>query len=290
MNIDDRSASPHTIYRAIAIGAVGTPLLIAILFVLLPEPSTVPWWERFDVRSWAVFVLVFGALGGLVAAGWTIGCRVTVGVTLGNLVLFFVLPPIAFDASFDVTFLQVWTMLVAIPVAAVFLPVEFALRYAEWSRLRPTRLDGLAVLGGVTHLLAVHVAGAAIHRNPLLPTLGSLLSYEPIGVALLALVVIGLVILGTVPLLAFFRVRLVSPILLLLAAFGWATYRTWLLAIETLPPAGPGFGISPTPLSLYVFGSSVLLLVTIAVGAIEYVVRRKLVIFPPGPLVAPRDR
>ena len=186
-----------------------------------------------------------------------------------------------YDAGSWVAFLGTFGFVV--PFAVVAIPVESVLRTDD--RPRPTRLEWLALAVGVGHLLAVDRLKTTLEHRPLLPPPTELAGVDPYGLALLVTFTVGLILLGAVPVVLAGRLRLLTPPAAVLVAFGWASYRTWLRSLETLPPAGPGFGISPTPLTLYAWGASVLLVGVLVLAGLEFLIRRTLGIAPPPSLV-----
>ncbi|RQG95018.1 hypothetical protein [Natrarchaeobius oligotrophus] len=278
----DPDVTNRQLARAGLVGGVGLPVLVAVIFVLLPDSAVIPWWQHFDVGLWLAFVLLFAFAGALLGIAWRVRCSVAVGLGLVALVGAVVWPILGFGEPPTVVFALGATAFVVVPLLVLAVPTEYLLRSPERNPPLPTRLEVVALLAGIGHLLAVHGLQTVLERRPLLPGSAELVRAEPTGLLVLAVIVMGLILLAAVPIVLATRVGLVSPVAIVLVAFGWATYRTWLLSLETLPPDGPGFGLLPTPLTLYAWGASVLLVVVVLAGGLEYLLCRPLGIGPPG--------
>ncbi|WP_255193355.1 hypothetical protein [Natronobeatus ordinarius] len=281
-------SSRRAVARAALLGAAGLLLVVAVAFSILPAGSPVSWWRQYDATTWLFFVGVFGFVGATLGVGWQQGCRVAAAGIVGLLLVLPAVPPIAFGESPDSWFVLGGTAVVVVPFALVAVPIEHVRRTAD--RSRPTRLEWLALAVGVGHLLAVDRLKTALEHRPLLPPPTELGAVDPYGLALLIAFTVSLVLLGAVPVVLAGRLRLLTPPAAVLVAFGWASYRTWLRSLETLPPEGPGFGISPTPLTLYAWGASALLVGVLVLAGLEYLVRRTLGIAPPPSLVGDGSR
>ncbi len=281
-------SSRQALVRAALLGAGTLLIVVAVAFSILPAGSPIPWWRQYDAATWLFFVGVFGIVGATLGVGWQQGCRVAVAGIVGLLLVLSAVPPIAFGEPPDSWFVLGGTAVVVVPFALVAVPLEYVLRAVD--RPRPTRVEWLALAVGVGHLLVVHWLKTTLEHRPLLPSPTELGAVDPYGLALLVTFTVGLVLLGAMPVVLAWRLRLLTPPTAVLVAFGWASYRTWLRSLETLPPAGPGFGISPTPLTLYAWGASVLLVGVLVLAGLEYLVRRTLGIAPPPSLVGDGSR
>ena len=104
----------------------------------------------------------------------------------------------------------------------------------------------------------------------------------PSGALFVSLTVLGLVLLGGIPLVLFYRYELVAPIVALVVLFSWAFYGSYHYFEETRATGA-------TSISLYtdsLFGVLwfVPLAIVLLVGAGEYIVRRRFDRFPFGAL------
>jgi len=269
---------PRPLLRAGFAGAVALPLVVTTVLLALPGPS--PWWRSFDAGLWAAFVGVFGAVGAMLSVAWALECRVAVVVGLVVPIGAAAWPTLGFGEVPDAVSTLVGTAVVGVPALVLGVSLEYAARRSD-RRLRPTRVEGVALVVGVVHLLAIDCLTATLEHRPFLPRPTEVVHVDVAGMALLAVVVGGAILLGGVPVVLGRRCRLVVPAGFVLLAFGWATYRTWLRSLGTLPPEGPGFGISPTPLTLYLWGGSLLVVAAMLLGGLEYTLRRRLGIAPP---------
>ncbi|SDR43778.1 hypothetical protein [Natronobacterium texcoconense] len=260
--------------RAGFTGAVGLPLVVAAVFVALPEPSAIPWWRSFDAGLWARFVGLFGLVGVILGVAWTLECRIAFALGLVALVGAVAWPPLGFGELPNVVSTLVGTAVVGLPTLVLAVPLEYAARRSD-RRLRPTRVEAVALVVGLVHLLVVNWLTATLENRLFLPRPSELAHADPAGLVALTVIAGGLILLGAVPVVLAWRLRLVTPAGFVLVAFGWATYRTWQLSLETLPPAGPGFGLVPTPLTLYLWGGSLLLVGAVLIGGLEYLFHRK---------------
>ncbi|MEY7849347.1 hypothetical protein AB7C87_09120 [Natrarchaeobius sp. A-rgal3] len=279
----DTSADRRALVRSVLTGGVLLPVLVALGFAILPDPSPQPWWEHFDIGLWVVFVALFAVVGALLATGWRLDCRIAVLAGCMALLGTAGWPIVAYGEPPDIVFTMGGTALVVGPLLALAVPVEYLVRTADDRRFSG-RIEAFALAVGVVHLFAVDRLQAVLEGRPMFPSVSELPGIEPAGGLLLGVVSAGLVLLVAVPIVLTWRVRLVSPLGFVLAVFGWAAVRTWRLSLETLPPAGPGFGLLPTPLTLYVWGSSVLVVVAVLFGGLEYLLRRRLAVVPPPSL------
>lgn len=279
MTGDESDANRLVLLRTAFVGAAGLVTVAAVVFSILPNGSLTRWWEGYDAVAGMLFLATFGVVGATLAVGWRRGCRLAAVGIAGLLLALVAFPAVAFDGRPDSRFVLGGTALVVVPFALVAVPLEHALRTTD--RPRPSRIEWVALAVGVGHLLAVHRLKAILERRPLFPSLAELGAVDGFGFAALVLFSVGLILLGAAPVVLAVRLRLVTPPTVVLGGLGWAACRTWLQSLETLPPTGPGFGISPTPLSLYAWGSSVLLAGVLAVAGLEYLARRTLGIAPP---------
>lgn len=280
------SESRRSSVGAAIAGALTLQILVSVAFLLLPSSSVQPWWRSFTAFTLVPFYVVIGAVGAVLAVSWRTNHRVTTVGVGACLVTVFLWPLLALDTGPDAVFLLVGTALVIIPVTVVVFPIEYLVRNADRSRWSPGSIEVGALLVGVGHLLLIHQLKTTLEGRPLLPLpIGSggapVGQLDPVAAAFVLLLSLGLILVAAVPLLIAIRIRLLVPAALVALVFGYATYATWRLSIETLPPAGPGFGISPTPLTLYAWGSSLLLVVAVAVAGAEYGVRHLTGIAPP---------
>lgn len=263
-----------------SVGAIALPLVVAAVFVVAPDPSVVPWWRSFDAGLWVAFVGGFGLVGALLGVAWTLECRVALAVSLCAVVGAVAWPPLGFGESPNVVSTLTGTAVVGLPALVLAVPLEYAVGRSD-RRFRPTRIEAVALAVGILHLLTVNWLTGTFENRPFLPGPGEIVRVEPVGLVALTVVAGGLVLLGAVPVVLAWRLRLVSPVGFVLVALTWVSYRTWRLALETLPPAGPGFGLVPTPLTLYLWGGSLLLVAAVLLGGLEYALRRRLGIAPP---------
>ena len=233
-------SSRRALVRAALLGATGLLLVVAVAFSILPAGSPVPWWRQYDATTWPFFLGVFGVVGATLGVGWQQGCQIAAAGIVGLLLVLPVVPPVAFGEPPDFWFVLGGAAVVVVPFALVAVPLEYVCRTGD--RSRPTRLEWLALALGVGHLLAVDWLKTTLEHRPLLPPPTELGAVDPYGLALLIAFTVGLVLLGAVPVVLAGHLRLVIPSAAVLVALGWASYRTWLRSLETLPPAGPGSG------------------------------------------------
>lgn len=254
-------------------GAVSLPIVVAAVFVALPESSGLQWWRSFEHIQWLLFGGVFAVTGGILGVAWELECRISVGLGIVILVGSVAWPVVGFAEVPSVVSTLTGTAVVGLPALVLAVPLEYAARRTE-SRLQPTRVEAVALVGGVAHLLAVNWLTETLEHRPFLPESGELIQADLAGMGLFVVVVSGMILLGAVPVVLAWRARLVMPLVFVLSVLGWATYRTWLRSLETLPPDGPGFGLIPTPLTLYLWGGSLLLAGAVLIGGLEYLLRR----------------
>ena len=93
------------------------------------------------------------------------------------------------------------------------------------------------------------------------------------GVALLSVTILGLVLLGSVPLVLFFRYRLLSPLLALLVCFTWAFYTSYQHFEEARATGATPLGLDAD--SLFGILWFIPLAIVLLVGLIEYLVRSR---------------
>ncbi|WP_440770702.1 hypothetical protein [Natronorubrum sp. DTA28] len=143
------------------------------------------------------------------------------------------------------------------------------------------RTIALCLAGGIFHaFFALWLTGFVRGRS----FWGTNTPESPAGAALLSVTVLGLVLLGSVPLVLFFRYRLLSPFVALFILFTWAFYGSYQY-FEEVRATGT------TPIGLYadsLFGILwfVPLAIVLLVGLVEYLVRSRL---DSRPLEAPSD-
>ena len=190
--------------RAALFGAASLVPIAAAVFTLLSDGSPIPWWRRYDAGSWVGFLGTFGFVDATLGVGWQRGCRVAAIGIVGLVASLVIWPPIALGESANPTFVLVGSATVVVPFAVVAIPTEYALRSAD--RPRPTRVEWIALAPGVGHLLTVHWLTTTLQHRPLLPSPTGLLealrepgAVDPAGLAALAAVVTGLVLLGSIP-------------------------------------------------------------------------------------------
>jgi len=268
----DSTDPPQALVRAAVVGFLAFPLAVAAVFVVLPEQATSPWWQRFSPLLWVTFVGVFGLVGVELAAAWALECRITVVTTVLALAGVVAWLPLAFGEPPNIVFALGGTVLVVVPLLTISSALEYGLRADAYNPLG--RLEVVSLLAGIAHLFVVDGLTRVLERRSLLPGVADLSRIEPIGVVVLAVVSTGLIFALAVPIVLAGRYRLGSPLAVVVVGFVCVSYWTWQLSLETLPPAGPGFGISPTPLTAYTWGSTVLVVVVLGCGGLEMFVRR----------------
>ena len=141
------------------------------------------------------------------------------------------------------------------------------------------RTTALVLAGGVLHAIialwsSVFVRGGSFS--------GLFVPETPSGALFVSLTVLGLVLLGGIPVLLFYRYKLVAPAVALVVLFSWAFYSSYRYFEETRETGA-------TSISLYtdsLFGVLwfVPLALVLLAGAAEYVVRRRFDRFPFGAL------
>ncbi|SDJ36065.1 hypothetical protein [Natronorubrum texcoconense] len=143
------------------------------------------------------------------------------------------------------------------------------------------RTIALCLAGGVGHaLFALWLIGFVREGS----FWGTNTPESPSGAAFLSVTILGLVLLGGVPFVLFFRYRLLSPFVALFTLFTWAFYGSY-QHFEEARATGA------TPIGLYadsLFGILwfVPLAIVLLVGLVEYLVRSR---FDSRPLEAPSD-
>ncbi|THE65779.1 hypothetical protein D8Y22_06330 [Salinadaptatus halalkaliphilus] len=125
-------------------GGVGLPVLVAVVFVLLADPTATPWWQRFDAGLWLGFGLCLGFAGVCLGTAWTGECRIAFGLGVAALVGVIVWPAIGFGESPDVVFALGGTAFVVLPLLVLAVPAEYLYRTNGRERLSPTRLEAIA--------------------------------------------------------------------------------------------------------------------------------------------------
>ncbi|MCW8172358.1 hypothetical protein D8S78_06770 [Natrialba swarupiae] len=132
------------------------------------------------------------------------------------------------------------------------------------------RTVSVGVAAGAVHALATMWASAYVRQEPVLE---AVVPTHPLEAIALVYVVVGLGLLGAVPAVALYRLRLVTPTVALVASFSW-TYRTaWDSLAVHRETGGAAASISPEVDTIYTVLWMVPLAVVLAVGFLEYALR-----------------
>jgi len=259
-------STSNKISRAVLSGALALPF-IGLGYVVVFGYGTD---GLFPPGAIAVFLALIGALiAGSFAAGYIVSAIVTslAVLTLGPLWFLPPDPPPGAPTAADAT----TPMLAALLLAASVIVIEVGTRNREvvidWFTPR-TIAVGLA--GGSVHTLVVFWASAFVRQESVL---GQFASLDPIVVIVSLYAVFGLGLVGAVPAITLYRLRLATPPLTLGVLFGWTYWSTW-HSLETYrETGGAAASISPKMDGIYTFLWVVPLAAICAVGLLEYGLR-----------------
>ncbi|WP_231990839.1 hypothetical protein [Natronobacterium gregoryi] len=212
----------------------------------------------------------FAITGALIAGSYAAGYLASAaGSTLAVLVLgpLWFLPPepqLGSPTAADAT----TPMLAALLLAAGLVVTEYTLRNHGTIRnwLTPWTV-AVGVAGGSVHALAAFWASAFVRQEPILEQFVSL---EPVTMVVTLYALLGLVLVGAVPAVAFSRRRLVMPTIALGALFVWTYLSAWESLATHRETGGAAASISPAIDGLYVFLWMGPLAVVCAVTLLEY--------------------
>ncbi|MEY7851288.1 hypothetical protein AB7C87_19060 [Natrarchaeobius sp. A-rgal3] len=220
-----------------------------------------------------ILVGLLVALGALLGGASAMGYPITVGLSF---VVLAVLGPLWFvpvDLSPSEPSAEAATgpVLSATVLAIYLFAGEYAVRNrrAILTSLTP-RTVAVGLAGGAIHTFATLWASASVRQEPLLAAVAPV---SPLEAVALVYVVVGLGLLGAVPVVALYRLRLVAPTVALVATFSW-TYRTaWDSLAVHRETGGAAASVSPEVDTLYAFLWMLPLAVVLAAGLLEYALR-----------------
>lgn len=128
----------------------------------------------------------------------------------------------------------------------------------------------ICLAGGIIHATLALWVSAVVRGRPVpemyLPETLS-------GVALISITVLGLVLLGSIPLVLFYRNKLVAPTISLVLLFSWAFFNSYYHFEEARATGATPISLSTD--SLFGMFWFVPLAIVLLLGAVEYVVRSR---------------
>ncbi|ELY61341.1 hypothetical protein C491_00747 [Natronococcus amylolyticus DSM 10524] len=223
----------------------------------------------YDLSLTASTTTLFVAATGGFALAAALAVRAGAWVAVAISLAVFVLVPHLGDLGLGPHFVSfaavVHTLLFVAVGGVVLIALEHAVRNRKRVLESVSRRGLLASLAvGIGHLFAVTlVAEAAGDGVSGIAT--ELFAAQPVEYAMLALVVAGLIALGTVPSLLFARWGLRLPAVVVAGGFALAILRTWRYVQETVH-----LGASPSPMLTYAVFWFVPLALALLVGGLEY--------------------
>ncbi|MFP8951579.1 hypothetical protein ACLI4Z_01220 [Natrialbaceae archaeon A-arb3/5] len=255
----------HDTLRAAVLGSVALPVATAgyvavadYVFEGLLPPGHL-----------AVLLVVLGALiGGAYATGNRVSAVAAVIALVGLGPLWFVpLEQLSTDPIADAATGPVLAVLV---LALYLVGIEYGIRNREhvldWLTRRTI---GVGLAGGLVHAIVAFQTYAFIRQEPL----SSLITpSQPAEVLVVLYIMTGLVLLGGVPTVLLYRLRLGTPGIALITLFSWVSYSSW-QSYETARELGVDPGISPRADTTYVFLWMVPLIGVCVLGVLEFHLR-----------------
>lgn len=162
----------------------------------------------------------------------------------------------------------------ALLLASGLVTVEYAIRnrrtVGDWFT---PRTAAAGVIGGSVHALAAFWASAFVRQESLL---SQFIPLDPVTAAATLYAVIGIGLVGAVPAIALYRLRLVAPTVTLGALFAWTYWSAWDSLETHRETGGAAASISPEMDGLYTFLWMVPLAAVCAVAVLEYGLRSAL--------------